>query len=117
ELKIVAPVREWAMTRDEEIEYAKKHGIPVPVDVDNPYSIDQNLWGRSCECGVLENPWVEAPKGAYDLTTDPVEAPDEPEVIEIEFIQGKPVAMNGEAFELNELILELNDIAGKHGVG
>ncbi|MBM7600852.1 argininosuccinate synthase [Virgibacillus halotolerans] len=116
-LKIVAPVREWAMTRDEEIAYAEAHGIPVPVDVNNPFSIDQNLWGRSNECGVLEDPWVEAPKEAYDLTVDPVAAPDEPQVVQIAFSQGKPVSLDGEPLPLEELILKLNDIAGKHGVG
>lgn len=116
-LKIVAPVREWAMTRDEEIAYAEEHGIPVPVDVNNPFSIDQNLWGRSNECGVLEDPWVEAPKAAYELTVDPVEAPETPQVVEVAFAQGKPVSLDGEALPLEELILKLNDIAGKHGVG
>ncbi|MFD1040115.1 argininosuccinate synthase [Virgibacillus byunsanensis] len=116
-LDIVAPVREWSMSRGEEIAYAEKHGIPIPVNVDNPYSIDQNLWGRSNECGVLEDPWVEAPKEAYDLTTDPLEAPDEPQVVQITFNQGKPVSLDGEALPLEELIVTLNDIAGKHGVG
>lgn len=116
-LKIVAPVREWAMTRDEEIAYAEEHGIPVPVDVNNPFSIDQNLWGRSNECGVLEDPWIEAPKEAYDLTTDPVDAPDMPQIVQISFAQGKPISLDGEALPLEELILKLNDIAGKHGVG
>ncbi|MDC3417080.1 argininosuccinate synthase [Aquibacillus salsiterrae] len=116
-LKIVAPVREWKMTRDEEIEYAKQNGIPVPVDLDNPYSVDQNLWGRSNECGILEDPWAEAPEGAFELTTNPVDAPNEPEVVHVEFEQGKPVALNGKKMPLAELILELNSIAGKHGVG
>jgi argininosuccinate synthase len=116
-LKIVAPVREWAMTRDEEIAYAEEHGIPVPVDVNNPFSIDQNLWGRSNECGVLEDPWVEAPKEAYELTVDPVVAPDKPQIVQIGFEQGKPVSLDGEALPLEALILKLNDIAGKHGVG
>ncbi|MBO8173176.1 MAG: argininosuccinate synthase [Bacillaceae bacterium] len=116
-LKIVAPVREWAMSRDEEIEYAKKNGIPVPVDLDNPYSIDQNLWGRSCECGVLEDPWVEPPKGAYDLTSELEDTPDQPDEIEITFEKGAPVALNGEKKPLYEIVSELNKIAGKHGVG
>jgi len=117
ELKIVAPVREWHMTRDEEIEYAKNNGIPVPIDVDNPFSIDQNLWGRSNECGVLEDPWAEPPEEAYELTADPVNAPDTPETIQITFEKGKPVSLDGKAMPLEELILELNTIAGKHGVG
>ena len=116
-LKIVAPVREWAMTRDEEIAYAEDHGIPVPVDVNNPFSIDQNLWGRSNECGVLEDPWVEPPKEAFELTKDPVDAPEAPQVIELSFDKGKPVSLDGEALPMEELILKLNDIAGKHGVG
>ncbi|WP_231514884.1 argininosuccinate synthase [Oceanobacillus salinisoli] len=117
ELKIVAPVREWAMSREEEIEYAKENNIPIPIDLDNPFSIDQNLWGRSNECGVLEDPWAEPPKEAYDLTVDPVEAPDEPQVVQITFEKGKPVSLDGKALPLDELILELNEIAGKHGVG
>ncbi|PAV31621.1 argininosuccinate synthase [Virgibacillus profundi] len=117
ELKIVAPVREWAMSREEEIEYAEAHDIPVPVDVNNPFSIDQNLWGRSNECGVLEDPWIEAPPEAYDLTVDPVDAPNEPQIVQITFDQGKPTSIDGEALPLEELILKLNDVAGKHGVG
>ena len=116
-LKIVAPVREWKMTRDEEIKYAEKHGIPIPIDLDSPYSVDQNLWGRANECGILEDPWVEAPKDAFELTADPVDAPDTPEVVEITFEQGKPVAINGIPYKLDDLILTLNDMAGKHGVG
>ncbi|WCK54155.1 argininosuccinate synthase [Aneurinibacillus sp. Ricciae_BoGa-3] len=117
DLKIVAPVREWGMSRDEEIEYAIEHNIPIPIDLDNPFSIDQNLWGRACECGELENPWNEPPKGAYDLTAHLEDTPDTPEEIEIEFVQGKPVAVNGKQLPLSELILELNKVAGKHGVG
>ncbi len=117
DLKIVAPVREWKMTRDEEIKYAQSHGIPIPINLDSPYSVDQNLWGRSNECGVLEDPWAEAPKDAFELTADPVDAPDKPEVIEITFEKGAPVALDGKAYPLDQLILELNKIAGKHGVG
>ncbi|RIU92700.1 argininosuccinate synthase [Oceanobacillus picturae] len=116
-LKIVAPVREWAMSREEEMKYAKENGIPVPVDIDNPFSIDQNLWGRSNECGVLEDPWAEAPEEAYDLTANPVDAPDVPETIQITFKEGTPVSLDGEALSLDKLILKLNEIAGKHGVG
>lgn len=116
-LEVIAPVRDWGWSRDEEIDYAKQHNIPVPVDLDNPYSVDQNLWGRSNECGILEDPWATPPEGAYDLTTPLDKTPDEADIIEIEFKQGKPVAIDGKAYELDELILHLNDVAGKHGVG
>ncbi|NRD78209.1 argininosuccinate synthase [Bacillus sp. BRMEA1] len=116
-LKVVAPVREWGMTRDEEIEYAQKNGIPIPVDLDNPFSIDANIWGRACEAGVLENPWAEPPEAAFDWTK-PIElTPDTPEYIEIEFEQGVPVALNGEKLPLVQLIETLNELGGKHGVG
>jgi len=117
DLKIVAPVREWGWTRDEEIEYAKQNGIPIPIDLDNPYSIDQNLWGRSCECGVLEDPWAAPPEGAYDLTKSIADAPEQAEEVEITFVKGVPTALNGEELPLSELILKLNKIAGNHGVG
>ena len=117
DLEVVAPVREWAWSREEEIEYAKKHNIPIPVNLDNPYSVDQNLWGRSNECGILEDPWATPPEGAYELTT-PIEAtPDVPEYIEIGFEKGVPKTINGVNYELDQLILELNSVAGKHGVG
>ncbi|WP_163183466.1 argininosuccinate synthase [Neobacillus sedimentimangrovi] len=116
-LKVVAPVREWGMTRDEEIDYAKKHGIPIPVDLDNPFSIDANIWGRACEAGVLEDPWAEAPEEAYEWT-NPIElTPDVAEYVEIEFEQGVPVALNGEKMTLVQLIETLNKVGGKHGVG
>jgi argininosuccinate synthase len=116
-LKVVAPVREWSWSREEEIEYAKQRGIPIPVDIDSPYSIDQNLWGRSNECGILEDPWAAPPEEAYDLTSSIEDAPDKPEWIEIEFEKGVPVAINGQTYPLYELILTLNQLAGKHGVG
>ncbi|MBT2658958.1 argininosuccinate synthase [Bacillus sp. ISL-18] len=116
-LKVVAPVREWGMTRDEEIKYAEENGIPIPVDLDNPFSIDANIWGRACEAGVLEDPWAEAPEAAFDWT-NPIElTPDVPEYLEIEFEQGVPVALNGEKLPLVQLIETLNTLGGKHGVG
>ncbi|MDN3017672.1 argininosuccinate synthase [Paenibacillus sp. BSR1-1] len=116
-LKVVAPVREWGMTRDEEIKYAQENGIPIPVDLDNPFSIDANIWGRACEAGVLEDPWAEAPEEAYDWT-NPIElTPDQAEYVEIEFEQGVPVALNGEKLPLVQLIEALNTLGGKHGVG
>ncbi|RSL32945.1 argininosuccinate synthase [Salibacterium salarium] len=117
DLEVLAPVREWGWSRDEEIEYAKQNEIPIPIDLDNPYSVDQNLWGRSNECGALEDPWATPPAGAYELTAPLEETPDEPDMVEIEFEQGKPVALNGTTYPLDDLILKLNEIAGKHGVG
>ncbi|WP_160725430.1 argininosuccinate synthase [Bacillus sp. USDA818B3_A] len=116
-LKVVAPVREWGMTRDEEIKYAEENGIPIPVNLDNPFSIDANIWGRACEAGVLEDPWAEAPEAAFDWTNPIDLTPDTPEYIEIEFEQGVPVALNGEKLPLVQLIETLNTIGGKHGVG
>lgn len=116
-LEVLAPVREWAWSRDEEIEYAKKHNVPVPATIDSPFSIDQNLWGRANEAGVMEDPWVAPPEEAYGLTVSIENAPDTPEFVEIEFVEGKPVALNGKEMKLADLILELNQIAGRHGVG
>lgn len=117
DIKIVAPVRDWKWSREEEINYAKEHQIPVPINLDNPFSVDQNLWGRSNECGVLENPWTTPPEEAYDLTVSLDDAPDEADIVEITFEQGVPIALNGKKLTLAELILSLNSIAGKHGVG
>lgn len=117
DLKVVAPVREWGMTRDEEIAFAKKHGIPIPVDLDNPFSIDANIWGRACEAGVLEDPWTEPPEGAYDWTKPLHETPDDPLEIEITFREGLPVALNGETLSPVAIIETLNRLGGMHGVG
>lgn len=116
-LKVIAPVREWGMTRDEEIAYAEEKNIPIPVDLDNPYSIDANIWGRACEAGVLENPWNEAPEGAFDWTNPIEKTPDEAEYIEISFEKGVPVALNDQAMDIVPLIEKLNELGGKHGVG
>ncbi|WP_078593401.1 argininosuccinate synthase [Evansella clarkii] len=116
-LEVIAPVREWGMTRDEEIAYAEEKGIPIPVDLENPYSIDANIWGRACEAGVLEDPWAEAPEGAFDWTAPISMTPDEAEYVDIEFDKGVPVALNGEEMGLVQLIEKLNDLGGKHGVG
>ncbi|MDN5012323.1 argininosuccinate synthase [Streptococcus sp. SN3] len=116
-LKVIAPVREWKWSREEEINYAKANGVPIPADLDSPYSVDQNLWGRANECGVLENPWNEAPEDAYDLTVAPEEAPDSPVYVNIDFEAGVPVALDGKKMKLADLILELNNLAGQHGVG
>ncbi len=117
DLKVIAPAREWGMTREETIKYAERYGIPVPVTVASPYSIDENLWGRSIECGVLEDPWVEPPDDAFAWTKSPKEAPDAPGYVEISFEQGIPVAMDGKKIDGIVLIQTLNELAGSHGVG
>jgi len=116
-LEVIAPVREWGWSREEEIEYAINNDIPIPINLDSPYSIDQNLWGRSNECGVLEDPWATPPEGAYDLTVSLEETPDTADIIEIGFKAGVPVTLDGKSYKVADLILELNAIAGKHGVG
>lgn len=117
DMAIEAPIRDFHWSREEEIDYAKAHNVPVPINLDSPYSIDQNLWGRANECGILENPWNQAPADAYELTVAPEDAPDEAEFLELTFDKGLPVAINGEQLPLYQLILKLNGIAGAHGIG
>jgi len=115
-LKIIAPVREWGLTRDEETKFAKANRIQVSP-LANPYSIDQNLWGRSIECGVLEDPSHEPPEEIFEWTAPPEKAPDKPQYVIIEFECGIPCAINGEHLDPVGLVQTLNKIAGKHGVG
>ncbi|MCS6975845.1 MAG: argininosuccinate synthase [Gemmatales bacterium] len=117
DLKIIAPVREWKMSRPEALAYAARHNIPVEVKAESPYSIDQNLFGRSIEAGLLEDPWDEPPPDAFAWTVDPVKAPNEPEYVEIEFERGRPIGLNGRRLDGVPLIEELNRIGGRHGVG
>ena len=117
DLQVLAPVREWKWSREEEIQYAIDNDIPIPINLDSPFSIDQNLWGRSNECGVLEDPWAAPPEDAYDLTASLENTPDVADIIEITFEQGVPVALDAVPYNLADLILELNSLAGKHGVG
>jgi len=117
DLKIIAPAREWGMTREETINYAQRYGIPVPITVKSPYSIDENLWGRSIECGALEDPWVESPADVFTWTKSPADAPDKPGYVEIGFEQGIPISLDGEKMEGVSLIQRLNQLAGEHGVG
>jgi argininosuccinate synthase len=117
ELTVVAPVREWGMNREDEIEYATRHGIPVPASVESPYSVDENLWGRSIEAGILEDPWEEPPADVYAWTADPVRSPDEPAYVEISFEGGLPVCLNGQPVPAVELVERLNQLGGRHGVG
>ncbi|MCP8967451.1 argininosuccinate synthase [Ectobacillus ponti] len=116
-LEVIAPVREWKWSREEEIQYAKDNGVPIPINLDSPFSIDQNLWGRSCECGVLEDPWAAPPEEAYDMTLSIEDAPNKADVVEITFVEGVPTALNGVSYPMSEIIKKLNTLAGKHGVG
>ncbi|HVA21475.1 MAG TPA: argininosuccinate synthase [Candidatus Micrarchaeia archaeon] len=117
ELTVVAPVRDWDMGRPEEIAYAAAHGIEVPVTRESPYSIDANLWGRSVETGVLEDPWAEPPADAYEWTADPRSAPAGGQVVTVAFEAGLPTALDGEPLEPVALVERANRLAGTHGVG
>jgi argininosuccinate synthase len=117
EMKIEDPIREWHWSREEEIEYAQEHNIPVPINLDSPYSIDENLWGRANECGILEDPWASAPEDAYDRTNPLEDTPNTPAIVEIEFKEGVPTAINGTSYPLAELIMQLDKLAGLHGIG
>lgn len=117
-LKIVAPWREWEIrSRDDAFDYAEKHGIPVPVTKAKPYSMDRNIWHLSFEGGILEDPDSEPEKGMFLLTVDPEDAPNTPEYVEIGFVKGIPISINGKTTGSVELLMELNAIAGRHGVG
>ncbi|MCQ6283480.1 MULTISPECIES: argininosuccinate synthase [Bacillus cereus group] len=116
-LEVIAPVREWKWSREEEIAYAKENDVPIPINLDSPFSIDQNLWGRSNECGILEDPWAAPPEDAYEMTLALEDTPNKPEFVEIGFEAGVPTTLNGTAYSLAELIKTLNALAGKHGVG
>jgi argininosuccinate synthase len=117
-LAVIAPWREWTLgSREEEIDYARAHGVPVPVTREKPYSMDQNLWHLSFESGVLEDPWAEPPAEMFRLTADPAKAPDAPEYLEIGFERGTPVSVDGRRLDPVELVASLNHRAGAHGVG
>jgi argininosuccinate synthase len=118
ELKVIAPVRGWAMGRDEEIEYARKHNIPVKGGIETPpYSIDDNLWGRSSEGRWIEDLEHAPDDDVFQLVTRPEEAPDEPQVVEVEFERGVPVALDGERLGIVELLERAGEIGCRHGVG
>jgi argininosuccinate synthase len=116
-LKILAPAREWGMSREETIAYGERYGIPTPVKKSSPYSIDKNLLGRSIEAGILEDPTVEPPEEIYEMTKAIANTPNEPEYIEIGFIRGIPTTINGEYNNPIELIQAVNKVAGNHGIG
>lgn len=116
-MQIIAPLREWKMTRTGAIEYAKKNNIPIDVSIKKPYSIDENLWGRSVECGVLEDPWIEPPEDVYSWTKHVNDTPDQPTYLEIGFEKGTPISLDGKEMDGVSLIRELNTLAGDNGVG
>ncbi|MBI5024819.1 MAG: argininosuccinate synthase [Candidatus Omnitrophica bacterium] len=117
-LETIAPVRIWEFkTREEEIEYAQENNIPIDVTKKSPYSVDINLYGRSIECGVLEDPWIEPPEEIYKLTVSPLKAPNTPTYVEVAFAKGLPVKINGKALKPLALIEALNKLGGKNGIG
>lgn len=116
DIKVIAPIRDLNLTRNEEIEYAKKKGIPIPTE-SKSFSIDENLWGRSIEGGILEDPMTETPEEAFAWTVSPKEAKDEEEVVEVEFENGVPIAINEEKLDPVSLIRKANEIAGRNSVG
>ncbi|MFN9859669.1 MAG: argininosuccinate synthase, partial [Pseudanabaena sp.] len=117
DIKVLAPAREWGMSREETIAYGEKFGIPSPVKKSSPFSIDRNLLGRSIEAGPLEDAWNEPPEEIYDFTKAIADTPDEPTYTEIGFEKGLPVSLDGQALEPVELITRLNAIAGGNGYG
>ena len=117
ELDVLAPLRVWGFTREDSIDYAARHDIPVKVRKDNPYSIDENLWGRAIECGVIEDPWVAPPSEPYALTSDPAQAPQEPWELTVSFEAGAPIAVDGTAMPLHELVAEVGGAVGRYGWG
>ncbi|HHP7229794.1 MAG TPA: argininosuccinate synthase [Xenococcaceae cyanobacterium] len=116
-LKVLAPAREWGMSREETIAYGEKFGIESPVKKSSPYSIDRNLLGRSIEAGPLEDPMTEPPEEIYEMTRAIADTPDEPEYLEIGFEAGLPVSLNGNSLTPVALITQLNEIVGNHGIG
>ncbi|ABW29214.1 argininosuccinate synthase [Acaryochloris marina] len=117
DIKVLAPAREWGMSREETIAYGEKYGVQSPVKKSSPYSIDRNLLGRSVEAGPLEDPWVEPLEEVYDLTKAIADTPDQPEYVDIDFAQGLPTQLNGQALSPVALVEQLNQIVGNHGVG
>ena len=116
-LRIIAPAREWNMTREQTIKYAQSHNISIPITVASPYSIDENLWGRSIECGVLEDPWTEPPDDVFIWTKSPNEAPDKADYITIGFDEGIPISIDGQRLSGVALTQQVHEIASRHGVG
>jgi len=117
DLDVLAPVRTWGMTRDDCIEYAQRHEIPITVTRAKPYSVDENLVGRAVECGEMEDPWVAPPIGIYEMTRDVADAPREPTDVIVGFERGVPVSVDGKAMPAFELLGAMNELAGRYGFG
>ncbi|MEX0868745.1 MAG: argininosuccinate synthase [Nitriliruptoraceae bacterium] len=118
DLENLAPIREWGLTRDAAIDWAHERNIPIPIaSKSSPYSIDENAWGRTAECGILEDPWAEPPSDVYERTVDVANAPDVPDEVVIAFEHGLPVALDGQRLPLHTLVEEIDRRAGAHGVG
>jgi len=117
DLEVLAPVREWGFTREASIDYAAEHDIPIKVRKDNPYSIDENLWGRAIECGAIEDPWAAPPDESYTLTTGATQAPRDPWEVTIRFREGVPVAVDDQELPFHELVGEVGRIVGGYGWG
>ena len=116
-LECLAPARDWGMSREELLDFCAERGVPVPLTKQSPYSIDENLWGRTNECGLLEDPWVAPPEDAFEVTVSPEAAPDEPQLVEVGFERGVPVTLDGAELGLVELIAQIDAIGGSHGFG
>ena len=117
QLKILAPIRELALPRDASVDYAREHGIEFESKTRNPYSIDANLWGRSIECGILEDPWQEPPEEAFLMTSAPAAAPDDAAIVDVNFERGIPTCVNGHRLDPVSLVRVLNEVGGSHGIG
>ena len=117
DITVEAPIREWGLSREASIAWAHDRGIPIPVRKASPYSIDENLWGRTAECGILEDPWAEPPEEVYERTRALADTPDEPDEVVIGFVDGLPVSLDGKELDLRSLVAELDHRAGTHGIG
>ncbi|HEX6256876.1 MAG TPA: argininosuccinate synthase [Euzebyales bacterium] len=117
DITVEAPIREWGLSREASIAWANERGIPIPVKKASPYSIDENLWGRTAECGILEDPWEEPPEEVYERTRALADAPDDPDEVTIGFVDGLPTSLDGKELDLRSLVAELDQRAGVHGVG
>ncbi|MFO8076488.1 MAG: argininosuccinate synthase [Actinomycetota bacterium] len=117
DLAVEAPIREWGLSRDAAIAWAAERDIPIPVKKDSPYSIDENLWGRTAECGILEDPWAQPPEDVYERSAALADTPDEPEELTLRFVEGVPVEVDGQPLPLAALVAEVDRRAGRHGIG